>query len=384
MDTRLKKLFAGTYYTFFVNGATALLLGTIIPFICSDYNIGYETTGLFLAAHAVGNLLASFIISFSNSYIGRKKSVIIFSSLIAIGYIGIISTSVVPVLFLMFFLTGVGRGSVSNTDNAIINDSAVGESKYLNLLHTCYAIGAFLTPLVMSLLIRNGVSWKTGVSVEIMLAISMVITYILLDIPEVAKKKVVVKSEEGAEPFYKNVNFYLAGFVLFFYLGAESTMNGFVVTYLKDTGMLSVENAQMILSVLWIVIIFGRLFCAKMSTKIKKTDMILINSFGAMVVFIFFRMSTTLPTIAISMMLFGFFFAGIYPTTIAASGKIIKGSTLALGCLLAIAGLGGILMPLITGFVASKAGISAGMTCIMISTLLTTIFAFLLKIRSKE
>lgn len=55
----------------------------------------------------------------------------------------------------------------------------------------------------------------------------------------------------------------------------------------------------------------------------------------------------------------GFFFAGIYPTTVSSVGSIIKGSTAGMSLFLAIAALGGIVTPQIVGFLADRIGMTA-------------------------
>lgn len=65
--------------------------------------------------------------------------------------------------------------------------------------------------------------------------------------------------------------------------------------------------------------------------------------------------------------------AGLYPTTIASVGKIIKEYPLALSFLLTFAGLGSILMPSIIGAVAGSRGIIGGMSVVIVAVITTLI-----------
>ena len=192
------------------------------------------------------------------------------------------------------------------------------------------------------------------------------------------------EADDAGAQSYSQVNFYIASGIIFFYLGSETTVNGWVVTYLKDSGIMSGEYAQRLLSLLWLVIIFGRLTTAYLSGKFKKSTLTLINSIGAAFMFVVFISTTNLIIITISMVIFGFFFAGIFPTTIALAGNIIKGSSAAMGSLLALGGIGGILMPIIVGNVAQKTNITTGMGMVTISVFLTVLLAFIARIRIKE
>ena len=61
---------------------------------------------------------------------------------------------------------------------------------------------------------------------------------------------------------------------------------------------------------------------------------------------------------------FGFSMAGIYPTTVSFSGKLIQDFPLAWSFILTLASLGSILMPSAIGRIAEKAGIAAGMSSV--------------------
>jgi len=79
----------------------------------------------------------------------------------------------------------------------------------------------------------------------------------------------------------------------------------------------------------------------------------------------------------------GFFFAGIYPTCIANAGEFIKGSTRGMSTLLAIASLGGIIMPQIVGILADKIGIAGAVGFLIISIVLMCTFATINLIKNK-
>jgi len=282
-------------------------------------------------------------------------------------------------------MLGIGTGSVNYVNTVLINDMAAGKATYLNILHTSFAVGAFLSPLIAALIIGIGFSWKIVICTGIIFSASVFLVYCLMHITDQPKNAVVNNNTiEQPVPFYKNITFYLAGGVLFFYLGAETSVIGWLVTYLKDAEIMSTAYAQTLLSIMWLVIIAGRLFCAYLATRIKKTLIVLLNATGAALMFTLFLFSKDMIVLTIVMIVFGFFFAGIYPTTISAIGGILKGSNNAMATLMAIAGLGGIVSPYIVGVIASSVGITAGMSVIIIFNILTVTFAFSLQLRERK
>ena len=69
--------------------------------------------------------------------------------------------------------------------------------------------------------------------------------------------------------------------------------------------------------------------------------------------------------------------AGIYPTTISNTGKFIKEYPMSMGVLLVLGGVGAIIMPIVTGSLAEKFGIFAGMSAIVVAIVLMIASALL-------
>ncbi len=386
-----KKIFAGCFYAFFINGVTALIIGAIMPLILTDFNIGYDKGGMLLSFQSIGNLLASFLGGIIPVYYGRKNTIVALSSMTAIGFGGMIITKSPLFLLLPFFLTGIGRGSVTNIGNTIVNDVGEGRPGPLNILHTFFAVGAFMAPFFASWSLSMGLSWRFVLGVVSVLAIIMVLVFLTMEIDNTRVKKQKNGKDEGKRKeqnmsldFLKNVDFYLSSGILFFYVGVEYAVNGWIVTYLKDTGIMSTSLAQRVLSILWIVIIFGRLFIAYISKYVDKKTILLTSSIGTMFFFTLFIMSSSIWAIVVCILGLGFCLSGLYPTTVSNVGGVLKGSGLAMGTLLGVAGLGGILMPYITGAVAEKVGIAGGMIAIGVAVVLMFLCTLVNRLRKDK
>lgn len=345
MDTKAKsqfRLLFPCYFSFFVNGAMVLLVGAILPYIIEEAGINYSVAGGFLSAFAIGNLLASFVNPPMASRIGRKATIVIFSA---------------------FILIGIGRGSVSIINNAVVNDNSNGRPAALNLLHMTFAAGAFIAPFITSLYTSFGLGWRAAAYTIIIGSTLSVILYVWMRIdynwPLESKKAKENSSDSKAKPFYKNSIFYIMGFLLFLYLGLENCVNGWFVTYFKSMDIMSSTYATNLVSVTWIMVMLGRLLTAKISSKVDKNKLISGYCVATTVFFILLTATHNLAVITVAIAGLGFFFAGIYPTTVSSVGNIIKGSTTGMSLFLAIAALGGIVTPQIVGFLADRIGMTA-------------------------
>ena len=266
------KLFFPCYFAFFVNGAMVLLVGAILPYLIEEAGISYSVAGGLLSAFAIGNLLASFVNPPLAGKIGRKATIVSMSALIPLMWLIITWIPPVPVLYAAFVLLGIGRGSVSIINNAVVNDNSDGKPAALNLLHMTFAVGAFLSPFLTSLYIGAGMGWRAVAYTVVTGSALACLFYALMELdynwPKESKKAQQENKEQSKETFYKNPVFYIMGFLLFLYLGLENCVNGWFVTYFKSMGIMSSAYATNLVSVTWIMVMLGRLLTAKLSTKI--------------------------------------------------------------------------------------------------------------------
>ena len=140
---------------------------------------------------------------------------------------------------------------------------------------------------------------------------------------------------------------------------------------------LTVEYAQILASLLWVVILAGRLTCAFLGDKISKKLLLLITSFATVAFYLLLLSTTDITIITIAIMGLGYSMAGIYPTTISTVGNVIKDYPMAMGVFLMIGGTGAIIMPIITGGLSEVFGIFAGMGAIVVALTLMIICVIL-------
>ena len=274
-------------------------------------------------------------------------------------------------------MTGLARGATSNFCNTVINNLAPGKAGIINGLHAMFSVGAFLFPILLMLITAgSGENWiYASLFMLVMGLISWGLYFMIpmegLAIPKKEKKK----ANYG---FFREPLFYLTIATLFFYLCAEQGVIGWLVTYFKDTGLLNASLAQLMASVQWIMILAGRLTAAWLSTKVKKEKLLPVMSIGLVIFFFVLILSKSTGMIVFGMMGFGFSMAGIYPTTVSFSGKLIQKYSIAWSFILTFASLGSILMPSIIGKIAKVAGIYMGMCSVGVVIVLDLIFVLVL------
>lgn len=378
LNAKQKYIINCCFFVFAVNGVYGMILGSLLPLISDQYGLNNTVSGALLSAHQVGNLVAGFVAGILPLYLGRKKSVMFLSAFVVIGF-GIMIMTGNPVLLILGFLfTGLSRGSISNFNNAMVNEVSNSSPAALNILHSIFAVGAILAPfLVIGATKIGGESgWKIAAGVIMVLVSISILLFSGMEIDDDndVKTKGKVKISYG---FLKNKYFLISAGILFFYLCAEATINGWIVKYFVDENIMSIQYAQMLAALLWLVILAGRLTVAFIGDKIAKEKILMVISLGTGIFYLLLLSTRSLPMITFSIMGLGFFMAGIYPTTISNTGKFIKEYPMSMGVLLVLGGVGAIIMPIITGALAEAFGIYAGMSAIVVAIVLMIVCAFL-------
>ncbi|ETP71541.1 Major Facilitator Superfamily transporter [Lachnospiraceae bacterium JC7] len=405
MTDRLKrKQFALCYSAFVTNGMLALSIGSLLPFIRDAFGLDYAFCGLLVSLHSIGNLCSSFFSGALPLLIGKKRSILFFQSFFPVSFLLMLLGNYRLILVFAFFATGIARGAASNYCNAKINSIATGMAWALNCLHASFAVGAFVFPLILMFMTRTESSnWVYAcVFLSALGLLTCLFYYLIPEDPEPLKKTSepeasvkqtddITPSESVKQPGSKNTDrsaasfdffreplFYICIATLFFYLCAEQGVIGWMITYFKDTGLLQPNLAQVTASILWIMILLGRLTTAFLSTKVKKEDLLPAMGVGIVLFFIVLILSKTTLPIIIGIMGFGFSMAGIYATTVSFAGELIKKYSLAWSFILTTASLGSIIMPTIVGLIAENFGIATGIGSIAIALFIDMICIMIL------
>ncbi|WP_026891347.1 MFS transporter [Lacrimispora aerotolerans] len=376
-------IFLRCCYGYAVSGMAVLVIGAILPSIITEAGISFLAAGSLLSGMAIGNLSASFLFPVLVSWLGRKRA-IFFITLCAPVCLFILSIlPPFPIMYGVMLIYGLVRGSITILNNSAVNDiygsKATGK---LNLLHCFFAVGAFLAPFLTAVLMKLGFNWRHVLYLILILTAATAALYGTMDDTLLNETSNGINKDKGKKDsqdksFLKSYSFYGIAFILFFYLGLENCINGWFVTYLQNTNVMSATYATALVSFTWLVIMAGRLICAALSKKLDKSTIILILSLGSAACFFLLISTKNLTLITVALLGLGFFLSGIYPTCIANAGPMIKGSTLGMSVLTAISAMGGIITPQIIGGIADRIGIVGSIGILNINVFMVILLAFL-------
>ncbi len=380
-EKRENRLLAATLFAFGVSGASSLLMGNLMPFLREEYNISYAYAGLLLSMMSWGNLASIFITGYLPTFIGRRKTVVITAVWMLVAYaiitFGLGGAALLPAACIMI---GAARGGNTNFGNVMISTlpgkkSAIG----YNLLHGAFAVGAVLAPLLLILCTgSNPTGWRTMTFGIMLLCAVQMAVYLKMNLPA----ENITKSIKAVDrSFLKNKRFWLSAAILFFYISTEYAICNWLVTYFKDTGILSAQVSQLMTSLLWIVIFIGRMIGAGLVGRVPRKWILAVDGAGLFAFFLLVFFSRSQLPIFIGIMGVGLFMATIYTNALSLGTASIKGNDLGVSTMIFMGSIGGTVTPAVVGLVAEQAGIQMGMgvivavTVLLLITILTCVFS---------
>lgn len=383
-DRAARHVLYACFIMFFCSGTASLMMGSMMPDLRAAYGLNETVTGMFLSAHSVGNLVAGFLSGLVPLYLGEKRGIVVLTSLLVIGFAMLLVWGNPVWLFVGFVLTGLGRGSITNFDSRMVNRLSNGSPVATNLLHSCFAIGAILTP-ILFLAVSRVLGWRAGVSIVLVVTIPGIwnLSRMHLDNDRPDRRDKANKTLV----FLKNPSFLILATMMLFYLSSEFAVNGWLVSYIQSKQELLAQlsategglaaYSQTMATLLWTVMLVGRIGCAILSTRISPKKLMMFSCFGIVAFYGLLLKSDTLSMVTLSVAGLGLCMAGISPMIYSDAAVFTNTYPMATSMILVFGSTGAILMPTIVGALAQRFGFTGGMSAIFVTVTLLAVASVL-------
>ena len=379
MEQRNTRLRNAGFVTFFFSGICTISSGVVVSLLQEEYGFAYGMTGTLLSLLSIGNLLAGLLAGALVGKMGMKPSVLLLTIGYAVGYAVMGLTGAVALLAAAFFVVGIAKGSVINTCTILVSDHSADRTRGMNLMHSCYACGALLCPFLIAAAARV----STELAVFLLAAMGLLLWLVYVFTPlRGGKSKSSAEKEAIDWSFLRSARFWLLTGLLFFQNAAEQSVNGWMVTYFKDSGIIAGTLAAYTVTVMWGATLIGRLLIAFVfPLKQPRKAMVFMAVFCTAFYFAMMQTHSQLPAILL-LFAFAFSMAGMNPTAVASAGKMT--TVTSMGIMLPVASSGAILMPWVIGKVAESAGLAVGMATNIVPCVGLIIFAVLVSRMREE
>lgn len=375
------QIFYRCFFGYLVSGMMTISIGMILPMLMEATGIGYIGAGAILSFVSIGNFFGSFVYAYLSKVFGGKNTVSLLVVLLTIYFFALLQLPNLYIMYVIMMLIGITKGCVTVFNNVTMNHVFYENSApKINLINAGFAIGAFSIPFVFGIFLHIGLDWRWVLVLLMLLAVFAAVFYFTTDTKVLDYYMTGTNHTSGNTTkealFLQMPRYYLLIFIIFFYLGLEYSVNGWFVTYLKDSNIMSTEMAGNMVSFLWLAILFSRLFYAKISGRFAASGILFYNAVGLCIAFVLLSHSQSILWIVPLMLILGFFMASIFPLGFADARSIMQGNSLAASIFTSVSALGGILTPWLIGIISDSLGMSFAISTLLVNAVLILLLSF--------
>lgn len=339
-------------------GIAQLVVGTVMEPMVHAYGVGYGDGGQLVMHQFLGGMAGVLGAPWLIRKIGKKRMLLSAIALIVVIQIGYSLTPAWPVMLVLAPITGIGFGMTEATVASFVIAAAAGNAnRAMSRIEVFFGIGALLMPFAGSLLISAGL-WKMSfLAVAVMAAITWAAWLLLW--PKILDKSSGSDAQGGDLPHAPaaglsgKARLTLAVCILFFlvYVGFEMSFIHYLPSMMVQNNGLPESTASLSISLYWLAMTVGRLAAGPAADRFGGASyLIAMCGANALVFVLMIGMAGTSMTFILTA-LSGLAMSGMFSIALVFANRAVPGMTeRTTSLLMAAGGIGGALMPKLTGW----------------------------------
>lgn len=361
--------FASACLMFLANGMNDSAPGALIPYMETNYNIGYAIVSLIFVSNAAGFLLAAPLTHIFASRYGRSKTAIFCQVVLVAGFLIVACKTPFPAVVGSYFLLGLGIAINLALNNVFLANLANG-TELLGIGHGSYGIGGTIAPLIATAMASHGIHWSYFFFITLSLAAvnlpfaGWAFSGFENDLHGPAPATTVPTGNTAAkkkgllEKALRAKATLLGALFIFAYQGAEVSVSGWIVSYLIKYRHGDPAHVGYVSAGFWAGITLGRFLLSPIARRVGEKLSVFVLIGG---VIGFQIMSWLIPNIigeAVVVAVLGLLLGPVYPCATVVFNRLLPRDiqTTSLGFISAMGSSGGAVAPLITGLLAQEFG----------------------------
>lgn len=340
------------YLSFFSFGIIAATLGPALPFLADHAGASLSEASVLFIAGALGFFLGS---NLAGQLYDRIKGNPVIAA--ALGLTGAafflipVSTTVIHIFILLIF-NGIGAGMVVVGCNTLLvwvrSDHL---APWMNGLHLLNGVGAFLSPLIMTISISlTGdvvFSYRFNAIIFFLAAVFVLLT----PSPKIREKQNRTFKYSGKTI----ISIVLTSAAALFYVGAEVSFSGWIFSFTKEILNSSNSTAGIMTSFFWGSVTIGRLISIPLSRRVIPEKFLIADLLGSVTgISIILLFHSSVFTISIGTIIFGISMASFFPNLLAFTEKHIGITGKINGIIFTSTAVGGMSLPYLSGQLFQK------------------------------
>ena len=338
---------------FFVLGLAPAALGPTLPALAEQTGVTLKGIGFVFTARMVGYMLMTFIVG--RLIDGRAGHPLIGGSIAIMAVIMLLVPVIHSLALLLALLVIHGSASAMadiGTNTLLLKTFRERVGPYLNGLHFCYGVGAFLAPILVAQ--AFGLTghplwayWGIG-----LLAIPVALWVSKIPSPELTIR---IPGHIEARPDRRTMVMLILFF--FLYAGVEAGFSGWIYTYAIERGLATAQTAAYLNSTFWGGLMVGRLLSVPVSVRFLPRQILKVHLTWAVVSIALVAASTYVPVLVwIGSLSLGLAVSTIFPTALAFAERNIPLSGNVTSRFYLGSSVGSMTLPLLAGFLIESTG----------------------------
>lgn len=359
------------YYAAFITiGLVSAILGPTLPSLAENTKTIVGEIGFLFSARSLGYMTGAM---FGARLFDRLPGHRLMAAMIVALSLTLAMTPIVHQIWLLtavLFLTGVSENMVDVGGNTLlvwVHRDKVGP--FMNGLHFFFGLGALFSPIVVAqvLMHSEGITWAYWLLALIILPVSPLLA---LQPSPTAIHNTTTTDQSTRKPTNIPLLLLIMGF-FFLYVGMETGFGGWVFTYATTLGLVEETAAAYLTSVFWGALTLGRLVSIPLAARLRPRTILWLDLIGALVsVGLILIWQQTAAALWLGAAGLGFFFASIFPTTLALAERRMTITGQITGWIFVGVSLGGGALPWLMGILLESIAATAALWTILVGIFL--------------
>jgi fucose permease len=359
-NTTKKLWVALTCATMTQHGIVLVLAGALLPAMMKTFGIRESAAGLMLGIGALGFVLGPLVAGMLSDRTNPKMVFLVGLGLEAILLICFSFAPTFPLAIAAYFLFSIGAGFIETVVNIVptlVEPERPGS--LMNIVHMFFSIGAFISPILAGLILRDTGSWRP---VYWVVAVPTAILFLLIwrsPFPPTPAAAAAVKPAGRVGSVLRERAVLLGALALLLYVAAEFGASNWIVLYAQKELAFPVLAATSALSALWFGLMIGRLLNSRLALRRSSRELVLWSGVTGVICGLALLTARTPAVAYLWLFGLGLSMAGMYPNIMAdINSRYPIQMGLVTGFLAQAAALGSMLAQPALGVIAERAGLT--------------------------
>lgn len=333
------------------------LLGPSVPAIVHDLGISYAQAGFLFTLLSLGSLFGSSIGAIASDYMNRKRILAASCGLFAGGLISMGFVSGYVALCITVFVFSLFGSPMGSIGQSVMLDMYPGQrSKYMSLQTLFAAVGSFIAPLLVSINIAGGLSWRWPFLETAGLVLLLLSALLLVRIPSSSTDR---SSKVPLLSIMRNPNMVIASVLVFLYVAVDLGFSYWLAEYFSAELGVSLRLSSAAVSVFLVGMMSSRLATSWLVKRIATKRILIFGLLLASSSLVAFLLVPAAGMKAVFACVYGLGVGPVFPLMVSkASEEYPHQSGAVTGLLFGCMSLGGMVFPLLLGVLASTVGIA--------------------------